>query len=616
MCGIVGIAAKQKNMLRDKTIGKTLTKLLKMLEYRGYDSVGIAVISNGDIIIRKARGKIDEVSNKLNFSEIDGLTGIGHTRWATHGPPSDENAHPHTDCKGIIAIVHNGIIKNFYVIKKGLQEKGHLFKSETDTEVIAHLIEEKIREADGKRFIDILGETLGEIEGSYAFAIIYKEEPVRIYFAKKLSPLIIGVGSGVNLVASDIPAVLSYTNHIIPLRDGEYGWISPSEIMIKRANGFIDYTTRIKTIDWNIENISKAGYPHFMLKEIYEQPLALRETFFGLQSDPSIERVIEHLVNSEKIYITGAGTSFHAGLVFKYFLSKLGGRASIPFISSEYTQISEEVGDKDILVAISQSGETIDTLTAVRSFRISGGKIISVSNVLESAIPRESDYAIYMRAGPEIGVAATKTYLTQVLSLTYIAVQYAHIVGRLTDSESSEYLSILSKASEIAESSIRISEPLVKMYAKDLANSRSMYILGRGLGAILALEAALKVKEIDYIHAEAYPAGESKHGPIALVEPGFPILFVFTINHWKELIGNIKEMHARKGVIYVSTPTADIIRTNMPEARILNIPSYENEILEPYAHTPAYQLLSYYISVEKGYDPDKPRNLAKTVTVE
>jgi glucosamine--fructose-6-phosphate aminotransferase (isomerizing) len=621
MCGIVGITTKQKKLLKNKTMGKTLTKLLKMLEYRGYDSVGIAVVSNGNIIIRKARGKIDEVSSKLNFSKIDGLTGIGHTRWATHGPPSDENAHPHTDCQETIALVHNGIIKNFYTIKRDLQEKGHSFKSETDTEVIAHLIEEKIQEANSGNsnftsFIEILKETLEEIEGSYAFAIIYKYEPNRIYFAKKLSPLIIGVGSDINLVASDIPAVLHYTNSIIPLRDGEYGWISPDEIVIKRNGETIDYTSRIKTVDWNVENVSKAGYPHFMLKEIYEQPLALRETFFGLQSDPNIERIIKHLVDSEKIYITGAGTSFHAGLVFKYFLSKLGGRSSTPFISSEYTQISEEVGEKDILIAISQSGETIDTLTAVRAFKINGGKVISVSNVLESAIPRESDYAIYMRAGPEIGVAATKTYLTQVLTLTYIALQYARISGRLTDSEYRESVNILSKASEITESSIRISEPLVKMYSKDLKNNSSMYILGRGLGAILALEAALKVKEIDYIHAEAYPAGESKHGPIALVEPGFPVFFIFTLNHRKELIGNMKEMHSRKGIVYVSTPTADIVRDSLPDARILNVPSYSNEILEPYAHIPAYQLLSYYISIEKGYDPDKPRNLAKTVTVE
>ena len=616
MCGIVGITVKQKTKLKDKSLGRTLTKLLKLLEYRGYDSVGIAVVSNGNIIIRKARGKIDEVSTKLNLSEIDGLTGIGHTRWATHGPPSDENAHPHTDCKGTIALVHNGIIKNFFIIKKDLQGKDHYFKSETDTEVIAHLIEDKLYKSNGRVFSEILRETLDEIEGSYAFAIIHKNEPDRIYFAKKLSPLIIGVGKGVNLVASDIPAVLSYTNHIIPLRDGEYGWITPNEIVIKYGEETVDFASRIKTIDWNVENVSKAGYPHFMVKEIYEQPLSLRETFFGLQSDPSIERIIERLVDSEKIYITGAGTSFHAGLVFKYYLSKLGGRPSIPFISSEYSQVSEEIGGKDILVAISQSGETIDTLTAVRSFKINGGEIISIANVLESAIPRESDYAIYMRAGPEIGVAATKTYLTQVLTLTYIAVQYAHIVGRLTDSEFKDHLNTLSKASEITELSIRISEPLVKMYAKDLKGSESMYILGRGLGSILALEAALKVKEIDYIHAEAYPAGESKHGPIALVELGFPVFFIFTLEHEKELIGNIKEMHSRGGIIYVSTPTADVIRENVLDARILNIASYHTEILEPYAHIPAYQLLSYYISVEKGYDPDKPRNLAKTVTVE
>ncbi|MCE4605882.1 MAG: glutamine--fructose-6-phosphate transaminase (isomerizing) [Desulfurococcales archaeon] len=616
MCGIVGITVKEKNKLKDKSLGKTLASLLKMLEYRGYDSVGIAVISDGNIIIRKARGKIDEVSSKVIFSEIDGLTGIGHTRWATHGPPSDENAHPHTDCKGTLALVHNGIIKNFYIIKKDLQKKGHSFKSETDTEVMAHLIEDKLYKSNSKVFLETLKEALDEIEGSYAFAIIYKNEPNRIYFAKKLSPLIIGVGKDVNLVASDIPAVLSYTNHIIPLRDGEYGWITPNEIVIKYGDEIVDFTSRIKTIDWNVENVSKAGYPHFMLKEIYEQPLSLRETFFGLQSDPNIERITERLVDSEKIYITGAGTSFHAGLVFRYFLSKLGGRSSFPFISSEYSQVSEEIGEKDILVAISQSGETIDTLTAVRSFKINGSGIVSISNVLESAIPRESNYAIYMRAGPEIGVAATKTYLTQVLTLTYIAIQYAHIAGRLTDSEYRDHLNILSKASEITESSIRISEPLVKMYAKDLKSSKSMYILGRGLGSILALEAALKVKEIDYIHAEAYPAGESKHGPIALVEPGFPVFFIFTLNHRKELIGNIKEMRSREGIIYVSTPTADMIRENTLDSRILNIASYHSEILEPYAHIPAYQLLSYYISVENGHDPDKPRNLAKTVTVE
>ena len=616
MCGIVGVTAADSSVFQGKTIGRVLRELLKMLEYRGYDSVGIAVISDGNIVVRKGRGKIDEVSDKLKFDEITGLTGIGHTRWATHGVPNDTNAHPHKDCEGSIALVHNGIIKNFSEIKKKLAGKGHVFKSDTDTEVIAHLLEDKLSDHNRKTFLTALKEVLEELEGSYALAILYSRDGERIYFAKKLSPLIIGVGNRVNLVASDIPALLEYTSTIIPLKDGEYGWISPDKIVIKYGDELVDYKARIKTVDWSIENVSKAGYPHFMLKEIYEQPLALRETFYGLQSDPNLEYIVERLVESDKVYITGAGTSFHAGLVFKYFLSKIGGRASLPFISSEYMQVTEEVGENDVLIAISQSGETIDTLTAVRSFKITGGKVIAVSNVLESAIPRESDFAIYMRAGPEIGVAATKTYLTQVITLSYIAIQYGYKSGRLTSSEYRDLIEKLSYAPQLTESSIRYSEPFAKMYSKDLKYKKSMYILGRGLGSILALEAALKVKEIDYIHAEAYPAGESKHGPIALVEKGFPVFFLYTLNHRAELVGNMKEMHSRDGEIYVSTPDQEAIRDSIRDARVIPVPIYDNEILEPYAHIPAYQLLSYYIAVEKGYDPDKPRNLAKTVTVE
>ena len=615
MCGIVGITVKDKSVLRGRTLGSVLTRLLKMLEYRGYDSVGIAVFDPREgLQIKKGKGKIDEVSEKLGFNSVEGVSGIGHTRWATHGAPSDANAHPHSDCQNTIVLVHNGIIKNFDEIKKSLIARGHVIRSETDTEVIAHLLEEYI--SNEESFIKALEKGLEVIEGSYAFSMIYSGEPEKIFFAKNLSPLIIGVGKGFNMLASDIPAILEHTKTIIPLRDGEYGWISPHEIRIFKDGHEIDTRGRLKTVDWSIENVSKGGYPHFMIKEIYEQPLALRETLYGLQSDPTIDYVVSKLAEADKIYVTGAGTSYHAGLVFRYYLSNVGGSPAIAYISSEYRQHLNEIGENDLLIAISQSGETIDTLKAVRAFKASGGKIIAVSNVLESAIPRESDYSIYMRAGPEIGVAATKTYLTQVLTLSFMVIKYASHTGRLVESETKEYMSSLSKAPLVTETSIRASEPLVKMFSKELAKANSMYVLGRGLGSILALEAALKIKEIDYIHAEAYPAGESKHGPIALVEPGFPVLFLHTLESSDELIGNMQEMYARGGMIYVTTNNEKVIRDTIRDVYIITIPRYELNILEPYAHIPPYQLLAYYIAVEKGYDPDKPRNLAKTVTVE
>ncbi|MCE4617774.1 MAG: glutamine--fructose-6-phosphate transaminase (isomerizing) [Desulfurococcales archaeon] len=613
MCGIAGITVLTKKSLKGETLGSELTVLLKSLEYRGYDSVGIAVISDGRLVVRKGAGKIDEVSRKLGFRKVDGLTGIGHTRWATHGPPNDINAHPHTDCNGKIAVAHNGIIKNYYELKKEAIMKGHTIKSDTDTEIISHLLEENYTKTNN--FLEALSTLLDQIEGSYALVILNVDEPDKIYFAKNLSPLVIGIGNGdYNLVASDIPALLRYTNRVVTLRDGEYGYITPSKIHILKKRKPVNLAGRIKTIDWTIESISRAGYPHFMIKEIHEQPLALRETYFGISSDPLVDEAVRILSESRLIYITGAGTSFHAGLVGRYMFSKFASRPAIPFISSEYTQVINEISEKDVLIAISQSGETIDTLRAVRWFKASGGKIIAISNVIESAIPRESDLTLYTRAGPEIGVAATKTYLTQVLVLTYLSLGLAKYEGMLTKTEYHQKKNSLRDAWRFTEESIRQTEPLIKSLAKSLSTAQSIYILGRGLGSLLALEAALKIKEIDYIHAEAYPAGESKHGPIALVEPGFPVLFIDAIDGREELIGNIKEMTARGADAYITTCKSEELGVH--GAQPITIPCTNTQILEPYVHIPVYQLLSYYIAVQRGLDPDKPRNLAKTVTVE
>ena len=565
-------------------------------------------------MIFKDKGRIDKVVEEYSVHKYCAVCGIAHTRWATHGEPNTVNAHPHADCRNEIAVVHNGIIKNFAELRQLLEERGHKFKSETDTEVIAHLLEEYL--ANGDSMWEAFKKLVKVIEGAYAIAIVHAHEPNRIYFARKVSPLVIGLGEGFNMIASDIPSMLQYTKRFVALNDGEYGYIEPYRLYLEKSGASVEWHHRVMTVTWSIEDAEKGGYPHYMLKEIMEQPRVLYETYTGLMSSREHEKAAEILASADHIFVTGAGTSYHAGLVFAYFMARIARRPVITFISSEYLAYRSLDHSNSALVAISQSGETIDTLQAVRSFKSSGGRVVAVSNVVGSTIPRESDATVYTRAGPEISVAATKTFLTQILALTSIALALAAHTGSLTKAEYTEAMKELKNASHVASSGIDRSIRLVELLASSLRSKNNIYVLGRGLGVPLAYEAALKIKEVSYIHAEAYPAGESKHGPIALVEEEFPVIFVGVPPEdelLEKLQSNVMEMKAR-GASTIVIGTSSYRELEGVDFYI-DVGNY-SEILAPYAVVPPLQLLAYKLAVMLNRDPDKPRNLAKTVTVE
>ncbi|MET1159370.1 MAG: glutamine--fructose-6-phosphate transaminase (isomerizing) [Thermoprotei archaeon] len=613
MCGIIGIVSiKGKTPYRP---GLMVYKGLLRLEYRGYDSAGVGSVYDDGIVVIKGKGKIADLEKKLCLSCIEGYTIIGHTRWATHGAPSDTNAHPHIDCNNKIAVVHNGIIQNFRELKELLLKRGHIFRSETDTEVVPHLIEEFYKTTGN--FYEAFKQAIKMLKGSYALVVITSYEPDKLFFAKKDSPLIIGLGEGYNIIASDIPALLEYTRRVITVRDNWVGYITPTRIFIEdlETGKVIEWERLIRVVEWSLEDATKAGYPHFMLKEIHEQPRALKDTFYGIQNDLAVEEAVKLLLDANKVYITGAGTSYHACYYYSILSSILAGRITYHFIASEYSTYSETTSEGDVLIVVSQSGETMDALKALKAFKEKGAKVIAISNVVDSAIPRESDVALYTRAGPEIGVAATKTFTTQTLVLSWIAITLGEAIGKLTPSEANEYRSWLEKSGEIAASVISWSESLAKELAIWLSTKNSAYYLSRGIGLPIAMEGALKLKEIAYIHAEAYPAGESKHGPIALVEEDFPV--IFTVPNHRELekllLGNIQEMKARGAIIIGIAPETTILADQLDYW--FKIPA-THWILTPITHTPPQQLLAYHTAVKRGYDPDKPRNLAKTVTVE
>ncbi len=605
MCGIVGVVG---NGIK---AGQILSECLRKLEYRGYDSVGVATLSSGKIKVLKGAGKIDEVDARLCFSCLEGDVGIGHTRWATHGPPTDENAHPHTDCKGRVAVVHNGIIENYMELKEELSRRGHSFRSQTDTEIIAHLIEDNL--ARGYEPYTAFRETVLRLKGSYALAVLISDTPDRIYFARRHSPLVIGVGDKLVFLASDIPAFLEYTRKVIPIHDGELGYISQSTIVIENLRGeVISPERRVIFVDWTPESARKEGFPHFMLKEIHEQPRAINDTIAGFGRD--YEMGAETLHSGDTIFVTAAGTSYHASMYFALLVAKLAGRKVIPFISSEYESYVHLAGSGDVLLAVSQSGETIDTLMALRAFKALGCKVVSLTNVIGSVISRESDQAIYMKAGPEIGVAATKTFTTQLTALTWLALLIAQRSGRLDAESIKNIRERIKTLPDLVEEVIMKYEGWAKGMSRFIATKSSAYYLSRGLGLPIALEGALKLKEVAYVHAEGYPAGESKHGPIALVEQGFPVVFVSVEKSLeKKLLGNIEEMKARGAFTIGIIPQGSELGTRLDEKVV--IPSGD-EILLPVLEIIPLQLLAYYTAVEKGADPDKPRNLAKTVTVE
>lgn len=590
LCGIIGITS-----LTDKNLAQLTVSCLERLEYRGYDSVGVASLSGTSLEIRKAKGTVKEVAQKKNILSMKGNVFLGHTRWATHGPPTDYNAHPHTDCSNSIAVIHNGTLKNFKELREHLESLGHTFKSETDTEVIPHLIEEYKKR--GYDTFNAFKEAVKDLEGSYAILTIVKGEN-SIYFAKKDNPLVIGLSDGMNFVASDIPAFLDYTRKVVIINDGELGYVSPTELHIEDLKGnIIDVNKRIRIIEWDAQAASKEGYPHFMLKEIHESARAVNDTINGLLSEVEmVEEIVEKIERAQRVIVIAAGTSYHAGLYFSLLLNRLGYNAT-PVIASEYYNVRAR--PDDVVIAISQSGETIDVLMGIRKMKENRAKIVSITNVIDSAIARESDYKLYMRAGPEIGVAATKTFTSQLAVLLFLYSFLAKL----------DFKRILN-VQEVIKNSISLGEGISKRIGEELALQRNIYYLGRGLSVPLAMEGALKIKEIAYVHAEAYPAGESKHGPIALVERGFPVIFVNDGELTELLENNLHEMKARGAKTYAVSVNK---RLRADVEILMNV---EDFLLTPFAISPIIQLIAYYASTARGLDPDKPRNLAKTVTVE
>ncbi|ASJ15913.1 glutamine--fructose-6-phosphate aminotransferase [Thermococcus chitonophagus] len=598
MCGIIGYIGPKK-------ASPIIVEGLKRLEYRGYDSAGIATCHEGKIFIKKGAGKVDELVKKLKFNELPGNIGIGHTRWATHGVPNDINAHPHTDCTGKIAVVHNGIIENFQELKEELLRRGHVFRSDTDTEVIAHLIEENLRVV--KNFEDAFRITLLRLRGSYALVVLFADDPERLYVARKDSPLIIGIGNGEMFVASDIPAFLAHTRKAVFLDDGEYGIISRDGFSVKDIVIGNIKVKQIKEITWTLEMAEKGGYEHFMLKEIFEQPRAIKDAIYG--NIEGISRVAEEVLKADKIIVTGMGTSYHAALVGKYLIQRFG---RIPVIVEEASEFRYEyeglLDEKSLVLAITQSGETADTVAAMKLAKKSGAKVVGIVNVVGSLATRIADVTLYTHAGPEIGVAATKTYTTQLTVLTLLGIS----LGKLHGVDTTYIENTLPRLPEIVDSVLKYNEKLQEL-AKRLQEKRDYFYIGRGISYPTALEGALKIKEIAYVHAEGLSAGELKHGPLALIEVGVPVVAIApTGKTFEKMLSNIEEAKARGGLII---SLGDDIRLQEVSDVFIRMPRVPEEV-SPIVYVVPLQLLAYHLSVLKGHNPDRPRNLAKSVTVE
>ncbi len=603
MCGIVGYVGK-------RNVVPVLLYGLQRLEYRGYDSAGIAVLEKeGDkIIVEKQVGKIRDLQEYLWGKKIEGHIGIAHTRWATHGPPTIENAHPHISQKGTIAIVHNGIIENYLELKKELVEKGYRFRSETDTEVIAHLLEEEYED----NLLKTVFKVVKKLEGAYALGIISTYEPEKLIGVRKGSPLIVGVGKGENLIASDIPAVLEYTKDIIALDDEEIAVLTRDSVELFDFNGNRKEKKSFH-VTWDVSIAEKGGFKHFMQKEIHEQPRTIGDTITGFSSQ-DIDSIFSKIKDVERIVIIACGTSFHAGLVGKFWIEKF---ARVPVevdYASEFRYRDYILNEKTLVFGISQSGETADTRFAMLDAKKTGAKTLALVNVVGSSLSRESDFVLYTYCGPEIGVAATKTFTAQLVVLYLFSLKLAQYRGLISEEEfKSKYKNLLHIPSVVEE--ILKKDEEIKNISYKYMNAKDFLFLGRGINYPIALEGALKLKEISYIHAEGYPAGEMKHGPIALIDENMPVVVVSPKDKlYEKTLSNIQEVKARKGkVISVSTVGDKAIRELSDET--IYIPEVKDEFY-PIVTIIPLQLLAYHIATLLGKDVDQPRNLAKTVTVE
>jgi len=609
MCGIVGY-------LGNRDAVSVLLNGLKRLEYRGYDSAGVAFLNDGSLKVDKKKGRIAVLEEHLNSRTKRTTIGIGHTRWATHGRPSDQNAHPHYDCTKKFAVVHNGIIENYAELREQLQARGHQFSSETDTEVLAHLIEEAYQ----GDLCAALREAIKQVRGSYAVVVLSEYHPDRLVAARKDSPLVVGLGDGEYFLASDIPAILPYTRNIYLISEGEVAELTLDGVRIVNSSGE-PVAKDVFHVSWDADAAERGGYPHFMLKEIFEQPRALRDTLRS-RITPGGEDVVlkeislspDDIRNFTKVTIVACGTAYHAGLVGKYVIEKL---ARIPVevdLASEFRYRDPLLDPRNLVIVISQSGETADTLAALREAQARGCRVLAVTNVVGSSVAREADEVIYTWAGPEIAVASTKAYTTQVLVMYLLGLLFARERGMKTPAEIAEIVAALQKLPEQLEQVLE-QQDLIKNLADKYHTCEDVFFLGRGLDYAVAMEGALKLKEISYIHAEAYAAGELKHGTLALIVEGVPVVALATQDDVLEkLVSNVKEVKAREGtVIGICLGNNELV--DGTSDRVIRLPDAPS-LVAPILSVVPLQLFAYYMAAARGCDIDKPRNLAKSVTVE
>lgn len=611
MCGIVGYIG-----FRDAY--PIVIKGLHRLEYRGYDSAGVALADKGLKVYKKA-GKVSDLENFVKDVNLAGTAGMGHTRWATHGAPSDRNSHPHSSGDRKLTIIHNGIIENYSVLKEALSAKGHTFKSDTDTEVLIHLVED-IQKTTGLDLQESVRLALNRVVGAYAIVIMSADDPDELIAARKGSPMVIGVGKGEYFIASDATPIVEYTKNVIYLNDNEIAYVKRDGLLIKNIDNTIQ-TPYIQELSLKLEMLEKGGYDHFMMKEIYEQPRSIRDCLRGriypskgLVQLGGIKEYVEKLKNIDRIIIVACGTSWHAGLVGEYLIEEY---ARVPVeveYASEFRYRNPIISSKDLVIAISQSGETADTMAAIELAKERGATIFGICNVVGASIPRLTHAGVYTHAGPEIGVASTKAFTAQVTVLTLIAFYIAQQRGTITQSKFIEYLTELDEIPDLVARTLKTNDQ-VKVIAERFKDSPNCLFLGRGSSFPVALEGALKLKEISYIHAEGYPAAEMKHGPIALIDADMPVIFIATKNSsYEKVVSNIQEVKARGGHVIAIVSEGDTDVKEMAEY-VIEIP-LTGETFVPLLATIPLQLLAYHIAVLRGCNVDQPRNLAKSVTVE
>jgi glutamine---fructose-6-phosphate transaminase (isomerizing) len=612
MCGIVGYIGHRQAY-------PVVLKGLKRLEYRGYDSAGVALVHNGNLNIYKKKGKVAMLEESTIGENLEGTIGIGHTRWATHGEPSDRNAHPHRSAGGKLAMIHNGIIENYGAIKEELTAKGYSFNSDTDTEVLLNFIEE-IREHNEVSLEEALRIALKRIVGAYCILLIDQDDPDTILAARKGSPLVIGIGKGEHFLASDATPIIEYTKEVVYVNDYQIAIVKRDELVLKNLGNERE-TPYITKLDMELAAIEKGGYPHFMLKEIFEQPASIFDCLRGrLQPDQGliimggVESYIDHLIKAQRVIIVACGTSWHAGLVAEYLIEEF---CRIPVeveYASEFRYRNPVINQGDVIIAISQSGETADTLVALENAKEKGAIIFGVVNAVGSSIARMSHAGAYTHSGPEIGVASTKAFTGQLAVLTMMALKIARAKGTIDPDTYSNLLYELNLVPEKVAKVLKMKDH-IKAIAEKYCNSSDFLFLGRGYNFPVALEGALKLKEISYIHAEGYPAAEMKHGPIALVDENLPVVFVATRDrYYEKIVSNVQEIKARKGKIICVVTEGDTQIPSMADD-VIFVPDAP-EALGPMISVVPLQLLSYYAGLAKGFDVDKPRNLAKSVTVE